>query len=219
MKFVTARSPFRANGPPNKPPEARPPFTAKQEAAILDLYLRLKMPGNVIAVRLRVSVNRVYQFLHHRGVTRRSGHIFRLSPEQWQQLKDSLLTTPDATLGRQFGYTKERVRQIRKELGIPSSRLMRQERAGRARLESQTQRQLVREQRRAATLAYLSRLSKRWKSGLTLRAIAEEDGVSLASIIGRVCEGRKLDPDKFPFRRPPRLPRAPVQPQRRQSKR
>ena len=150
---------------PNKRPKARTPLTAKQEAAILDLYLRLKVPGNVIAARLRMPVQHVYQFLQHRGVTRQQGHIFKLSPEQWQQLKEGLLTTPDATLGRQFGYTRERVRQIRKKLGIPSSRLMRQERDRPARLERQAQRQLVREQRRAVKLAYLDRLSQRWKSG------------------------------------------------------
>ena len=118
------------------------PFTAQQEAAILRLYVEKRMSGLATAKRLRLDGSRVYQFLHERGVFRPRGyHNRKLDAAKQKRLESELPTTPNIVLARRYGLSRERVRQIRRELGYRSSRFLQQERVRRARAQRQQRRE------------------------------------------------------------------------------
>jgi len=185
------------------------PFTSRQQASILRLYVEQQLTVLVTAKRLRLSAGRVFRFLHERGVTRPRGSGRRkLDPAKRKRLESELLATPDAVLARRYGLTRERIRQIRQALGYPSSRIVRQEWVSRARAERQQRekqerqraKELRQQQYRVDRLPAIDRLSDRWKSGAPIRELAKEYGVSRHCLAARIQCWRKLYPEKFPYR-------------------
>jgi hypothetical protein len=126
-------------------------------------------------------------------------------------LERELATTMDVVLARRYGLTRERIRQIRQELGYPSSQIGRHARTVRARAKRWEQKKLARElrqqQRRAKWLLAVNRLSKRWKSGVLVVKLAQEFGYTHASMTLRIVRLRKQFPEKFPHRHQPPSPR------------
>lgn len=191
------------------------PLTARQQAAILRLYVQQHLPPAKMAKRLRLSVALVVRLLRKRGVLRRRGRPpgtpIKLSVAARKKLGGELATTMNRDLARKYGVSRERVRQIRQELGYPSSRVVRRAWAARARAKRQKQEKLVLElrqqQRRAKRLLAVSRLSKRWKSGVLVAKLAQELGVTRAYMHVRIVRLRKQFPEKFPCRYRIRSPR------------
>jgi len=186
-------------------------FTAQQQAAILRLYVQQRVPGRVTAERLGLSISRVFEFLHDRGVMRPRGyHVEKLAPAELKQLKRRLLTTQDSVLAQRYGLSRERVRQIRQQMGYPSSQMLRHKVALRAQAKREAKerrdRELRERQRRARRLLVINKLSKFWKSGLRIWELANEYGITPAAFSERIAGARKLYPEKFPYRwrrRPP----------------
>ncbi len=191
------------------------PFTVPQKAAILRLYVRQRLPTPETARRLRLSVDHVVEFLRKRGVLRHQGPATpkKISWAARQNLEGELPTTMDVVLARKYGLSRERIRQIRQQLGCPSSRVVRRAWAARARAKRREQEKRARElrqrQRRAKRLLAVNRLSKRWKSGALVAVLAQEFGLTRASMNGHIVRQRKQFPGKFPFRYGPRPPRRP----------
>jgi hypothetical protein len=189
------------------------PLTARQQAAILRLYVQQRLSTLKTAERLQLSVDRVVQFLRERGVLRHQGPAkpSKLSLAARQKLEDELATTMDVVLARKYGLSHERIRQIRQQLGYPSSQIVRHAWAVRTRAKRREQKRLARElrqqQRRAKRLLAVNRLSKRWKSGARVVELAQEFGYTRAFMRLRICKLRKQFPEKFPFRFRPRSPR------------
>src|SRR5437870_2184569 len=101
------------------------PFTSRQTAAILRLYLQRRLTVTATAKRLRLSPHKVGTFLRQRGVARRRGTpgvSRKLVPAIREKLKRELPTTQSSILARRYGVSKERIRQIREEYGAPSGR-------------------------------------------------------------------------------------------------
>jgi hypothetical protein len=192
-------------------------FTAREEAAILRLYVRQQLPAAETATRLRLTPDRVVNFLRQRGVMRRQGSPpgtpRKISMAARQNLERELPTTMDVVLARKYGLSRERIRQIRGELGCPSSRILRRAWSARARAKRQKQEKLAlelrRRQRRARRMLVINRLSKRWKSGMPVAELAREVSYTLDSMHTQIGRLRKQFPKKFPYR--PRL-RSPRQP-------
>jgi Zn-dependent peptidase ImmA (M78 family) len=134
-----------------------------------------------------------------RGVSR------KLVPAIRQKLERELPTTRSSILARKYGVSKERIRQIRMECGAPSGREVQREWTAKARQQRREQKQLEqrrrREQRVARKLATIERFSERWKSGATLRELAEEYRTTRATIATRIQRLRKQYPEKFRYRR------------------
>jgi hypothetical protein len=198
------------------------PFTAPQKAAILRLYLQQRLSTPETAKRLRLSVDHIVEFLRERGVLRHQGPAIprKISWEARQTLEGELATNMDVVLARKYGLSRERIRQIRQQLGCPSSRVIRLAWAARVRTKRQKQEQfardLRRQQRRAKRLLVINRLSQRWKSGVRAAELAQEFGFGLASLHAHIGRLRKEFPMKFPYRsrsRSPRLPGAAVRQQ------
>jgi hypothetical protein len=187
------------------------PFTAPQTAAILRLYVQQRLPTPETAKRLRLSLDHVVQFLRERGVLRRQGPTTprKISLAARHKLESELPTTTDADLGRKYGLTRERVRQIRQKLGYPSSQFIRVERIRRAQAERREQKERARElrerQRRAKRLPAVNHLSERWKSGATVAELAREYGFTCVTVRNRISWLRMRFPNKFPDRRSRRL--------------
>jgi len=201
----------------------RKPFTAPQKAAILRLYVRQRLPTPETAKRLQLSVDHVVEFLRERGVLRRQGgqgFPRKLSLAARRSLESELTTTMDVILARKYGLCRERIRQIRQELGYSSSQVIRHALTVRAQAERRKQEKLARKlrqrQRRAKRLLRINRLSKRWKSGILVVLLAQEFGFTRASMHTHIRRLRKEFPKKFPYRphsRRRRLPGAVVRPQ------
>ena len=183
------------------------PFTARQQAAILRLYVQQCLPSPETAERLRLSVDHVKQFLRERGVLRHQGPATpsKLSLAARPKLEGELATTMDVVLARKYGLSHERIRQIRQQLGYPSSQIVRHAWAVRTRAKRREQKRLARElrqqQRRAKWLLAVNRLSKRWKSGVLVAELAQEFGHTRGSMHTYIVRLRKQFPEKFPFRR------------------
>ena len=112
------------------------PFTARQAAAILRLYVQQCLPSPETAKRLRLPMSRVVRFLRQQDVLRTQGGPGiprRISLAARRRLESELPTTRDVVLARKYGVSKERVRQIRRGLGYPSSQILRHEGTIRAR--------------------------------------------------------------------------------------
>src|ERR1017187_5602440 len=158
------------------------PLTARQQAAILRLYVRQRLPTPETAKRLQLSVDRVVQFLRERGVLRHQGPATpsKLSLAARQKLEGELATTMNAVLARKYGVSGERIRQIRQQLGSPSSQIVRHAWGVRARAKRREQERLAvelrQQQRRAKWLVAVNRLSKRWKSGVLVAELVQESG-------------------------------------------
>jgi hypothetical protein len=206
--------------PHSRKPTKRPkhkPFTASQKAAILRLYIRHRLSTAETAKRLRLSVHRVIRFLRKRDVMRRQGSPpgtpRKISVAARRNLERQLPTTMDVVLARKYGLSRERIRQIRQELGCSSSRVLRRAWAARARAKRWEQEKLALElrqqQRQAKRLRAINRLSKRWKSGAPVAQLAREVGYTVDSMNTQIGRLRKQFPEKFPYR--PRL-RSPSHP-------
>jgi hypothetical protein len=186
------------------------PLTALQEAVILRLYVRRRLPTPETAKRLRLPVHLVVRFLHKRGVLRHQGPATprKLSVAARQNLEGELATTMDGVLARKYGLSRERIRQIRQQLGYPSSQIVRHARAVCAQAKRREQKKLARElrqqQRRATRLLAVNRLSKLLKSGVLVAQLAQEFGVTRAALQVHICRLRKQFPEKFPHRPQPR---------------
>jgi hypothetical protein len=137
----------------------------------------------------------------------RGYHVAKLSPAERKQLERELLTTQDAVLARRYGLVRDRVRQIRAELGYPSSQVLRHKLTLRAQAERRERRQIEREhrqqQQRKAELIAMNQLSRRWKSGTTIRELAKEYGLVWGCLNSRIVRWRQRYPQKFPYRLPP----------------
>jgi hypothetical protein len=183
------------------------PFTARQQAAILRLYVQQCLPSPETAERLRLSVDHVKQFLRERGVLRHKGSTTprKLSLAARQKLEGELATTMDVVLARKYGLTRERIRQIRQQLGYPSSQIVRCALAVRAQSKRREQEKLAlelrKQQRRAKRLLVVNRLSKRWKSGVLPEELAQEFGYTRGGLYTTICKLRKQFPQKFPIRK------------------
>jgi hypothetical protein len=199
------------------------PLTARQQAVILRLYVQQRLPTPETAKRLRLPVFLVVRFLRKRGVLRRQGGLGiprKISLAARQNLEGELATTMDVVLARKYGLSRERIRQIRQQLGGPSSQVVRHAwvvRARATRREQETRaRELRQQQRQAKRLLAVNRLSKRWKSGVLVAELAQEFGFTRASMHTHIRRLRKQVPEKFPYRaqfRSPRLPGAVVRQQ------
>jgi len=184
-------------------------LTARQQATILRLYVQQRLSYTETAKRLPLSVDLVVGFLRKRGVLRRRGRQpgtpQKLSVAARKNLEGELATTMNVVLARKYGVSHERIRQIRQELGYPSSRVLWNAWVARTRAKRQEQEKLVRElrqqQRRAKRLLAVNSLSQRWKSGTPVAKWAEEFGVTRAYMHQRIGRLRKEFPEKFPFRR------------------
>src|ERR1017187_2020208 len=190
------------------------PLTARQQAAILRLYVRQRLPTPETAKRLQLSVDHVVQFLRERDVLRHQGPATpsKLSLVARQNLEGELATTMNAVLARKYGVSGEWIRQIRQQLGYPSSQILRHTRTVRAREQKKLARELRQQQRRAKRLVAVNRLSKRWKSGVLEAKLAQEFGHIRTSMHVRIRRLRKQFPEKFPFRFRPRSPRRDASP-------
>jgi hypothetical protein len=170
------------------------------------------LPTPETAKRLGLSVNLVVRFLRNRGVLRRQGPSIplKLSLAARQNLEGKLATTMNVVLARKYGLSRERIRQIRQELGYPSSQVLRHAWVARARAKRREQEKLALElrqrQRRAKRLLAVNRLSKRWKSGVLVAKLAQEFGYPCAYMHERIRRLRKQFPEKFPFRHRLRSP-------------
>jgi hypothetical protein len=126
-------------------------------------------------------------------------------------LEAELATTRDVVLAGKYGISPERVRQIRQELGYPSSRVLFLAWAARVRAKRQEQEKLASElrqqQRQAKRLLAVNRLSRRWESGVPVAELAQEYGYTRASMQVTIIRLRKEFPDKFPLRYRLRSPR------------
>jgi hypothetical protein len=190
-------------------------FTARQQAAILRLYVQQQLSTAETAKRLRLTVSPVLRFLHKHGVMRRQGSPpgtrGKLSLADRQSLEGELATTMDAVLARKYGLSNERIRQIRQQLGYPSSQILRNAWAAPARAKRREQEKLAlklrQQQRRAKRLLAVNRLSKRWKAGLPLAKLAQEYVCKRGSMNSHVYDVRKEFPEKFPYRHQLRSPR------------
>ena len=189
------------------------PFTARQAAAILRLYVQQCLPSPETAKRLRLPMSRVVRFLRQQDVLRTQGGPGiprRISLAARRRLESELPTTRDVVLARKYGVSKERVRQIRQGLGYPSSQILRHEGTLRARAERREQQKLAWElrqkERRKSELLAIKRLSAQWKSGVTLRELAKELRVSWGYLNSRIVRWRKRYPQKFPYRLSPPSP-------------
>ncbi|MGD0057957.1 MAG: hypothetical protein ABSD58_00925 [Verrucomicrobiia bacterium] len=135
----------------------------------------------------------------------------RLSWADRLRLERELATNMDVDLARKYGLCRERIRQIRQELGYPSSRVIRHAWAIRLQAKRREQEKLAcelrRQQRRAKRLQAVNRLSKRWKSGVSVAKLAQEYGYTCGYMYNRLGRLRKQFPEKFPFRHPQRSPR------------
>lgn len=194
-----------------KPHTARKPFTARQGAAILRLYVQQWLPTTETAKRLRLPISYVVRFLRARGVLRCQGGPGiprKLSPAARRKLVSQLATTPNAILARKYGVSRELVRQIRQQLGYPSSRTVRREWALRARAERQERERLARQraralqqqQRQTEKLLAINQLSERWRSGALVSELAQEYQVKTGTMNVRVGRLRIQFPEKFPYR-------------------
>src|ERR1017187_9771269 len=103
------------------------PLTARQQAAILRLYVQRRLPSLKTAKRLRLPESLVVGFLRKRGMLRHRGPATpsKLSLAARQKLEGELATTMDVVLARKYGLCRERIRQIRQQLGYPSSQIVR----------------------------------------------------------------------------------------------
>jgi hypothetical protein len=185
------------------------PLTARRQAAILRLYVQQRLSTPITAKRLRLSVDHVVQFLRERGVLRHQGPATprKLSLAARQKLEGELATTVNAVLARKYSVSGEWIRQIRQQLGYPSSQIVRHAWVVRAREQKQRARKLRQQQRRAKRLVAVNRLSKRWKSGVLVAKLAQELGHTRKSVYRHIGRLRKQFPEKFPFRHRLRSPR------------
>jgi predicted DNA-binding protein YlxM (UPF0122 family) len=189
------------------------PLTARQQAAILRLYVQQRLSTLKTAERLQLSVDHVVQFLRERGVMRCQGPAIgrKISLSARQNLEGELATTRDAVLARKYGVSGERIRQIRQQLGYPSSQILRHAWGVRALAKRRKQKKLARElrqqQRRAKRMLAVNRLSERWKSGVLVAELAQEFGATRDSLYTQIVRLRKQFPEKFPFRYGLRSPR------------
>jgi DNA-binding CsgD family transcriptional regulator len=187
------------------------PFTARQQAAILRLYVQQRVPSRETAKRLRFPVYLVKGFLRKGGVMghqgRPPGTGGKLSLADRQNLEGELATTMDVVLARKYRLSRGRIGQIRQQLGCPSSRVVRRAWAARARAKRRKQEKLALElrqrQRRAKRLLAVNRLSKCWKSGMLVAKLAQELGYTRKSVYKHIGRLRKQFPEKFPFRKRP----------------
>ncbi len=184
-------------------------FTPRQTAAILRLYVQQRLPALETAERLRFNASRVVRFLRQRGVMRPAGNPGtprKLFPPIRQKLERELPTTPSSMLARKYGVSRERIRQIREEVGAPSGREVQRQWAAKARQQRREQRQLEnrrrREERLAQKLIAINHLSARWKSGAKMRELAAEKRTTPATIATLIQRLRRSFPEKFPFRAP-----------------
>jgi hypothetical protein len=185
----------------------RKPLTKQQQADVLRLYLEQRLPAPDTARRLGLEHFQVRQFLRQRGVLRGRGNPgipTKLSVAGRQQLISELLTTTDVVLARKYGVSRERVRQIRQQLGFVSSRVIRSKQMARARAQREKQERRAVEQRRkqrfAKRLVVVNKLSRRWKAGVPVSVLAREFGLERTSMQTHIGRMRKQFPDKFPLR-------------------
>jgi hypothetical protein len=178
-------------------------LTTRQQAAVSRLYVRQRLPAAETAKRLRLAVFRVTRFLRGGGLLRPQGDHSspqKISLAERQKLEAEMPTTLDAILARKYGVSRERIRQIRRELGHPSSQVIRHQWTLRDRAQRRQKKKLARELRRANFLAAINLLSKRWMSGLPVSELAREYGVRNNTVQCRISHYRKQFPEKFPFR-------------------
>ena len=185
----------------------RKPLSKRQKTQILKLYLEQRLPAPDTARRLGLDHFQVRQFLRHRGVLRGRGNPgipTKLSIEGRQRLINELKTVTDVVLARKYSISRERVRQIRQQLGFLSSRVIRREMMARARAERQKQErravELRRRQRYAKRLLAINKLSKRWKAGTPIAQLAREFGLQRTSMQTHIGRMRRQFPTKFPLR-------------------
>jgi hypothetical protein len=117
------------------------PLTAREEKAVLRLYVQERLPAQKTAERLRLDGYRVRRFLRNQDLLRPQGGSggggpSKLSPARRRELESEIPTSTNAVLARKYGLTSERIRQIRRKLGYPSSQVIRHE----ARLRAQAKR-------------------------------------------------------------------------------
>src|ERR1035437_6987206 len=160
------------------------PLMARQQAAILRLYVRQRLSSPETAKRLHLSVDQVVTCLRERGVLRHQGPATpsKLSLVARQKLEDELATTVNAVLARKYGVSGEWIRQIRQQLGYPSSQIVRHAWVVRAREQKKLARELRQQQRRAKRLLAANGFSKRWKSGVLVAKLAQEFGCTQNSM-------------------------------------
>ena len=182
-------------------------FTPRQTAAILRLYVQQRLPALETARRLHLNESRLVRFLRQRGVMRPAGNPGtprKLFPAVRQKLEHELPTTPSSTLARKYGVSRERIRQIREEVGAPSGREIQLAWNAKVRQQQREQEQLEqrrrREQRLAQKLIAINHFSARWKSGAKMRELAAEKRTTPATIATLIQRLRRSFPEKFPFR-------------------
>ena len=191
----------------NVNPRSRSALTKREQAAVLQLYLEQRLPAPDTARRLHLDYLLVRRFLRVRGVLRGRGNPgipTKLTVAGRQKLITELKTVTDVVLARKYGISRERVRQIRQQLGYVSSRVIRREYMARARAKREEQEkravELRRQQRRARQLRAVNQLSKRWKSGVPIAVLAKEFGLQRTSMQTHIGRMRKRFPEKFPLR-------------------
>jgi len=192
----------------------RPPFSAETQAEILRLYRDPRTTGTQIANQLHLNQTSVYDFLRRAGVLRTQGCTNnKLTPTQREQLIKDMATMHNTALVQRYPLTRDRFRQIRRELGLPSSRVLihaaaerrqadRQERERCEREQARQRRDQHRQQQRTAELLLVNRVSDRWLVGAPTTALALECGVTKACLSSRIRIWRERYPEKFPTRRP-----------------
>jgi DNA-binding CsgD family transcriptional regulator len=185
----------------------RKPLTKREQADILRLYLEQRLPAPDTARRLGLDHFQVRQFLRHRGILRGRGNPgvpTKLSVTGREKLISELKTVTDVVLARKYGVSRERVRQIRQQMGYLSSRVIRRGQMARARAQREKQErravELRHQQRWAKRLVAINKLSKRWKSGAPISELAREFGLQRTSMQTHIGRMRKKFPGKFPLR-------------------
>lgn len=177
---------------------------------ILDLYLKKGWSINRIRRELQTTYWNVKKVLRSAGVAIHprkslagSAHpSSKLSYEAREKLKSQLQAgRSHSGLAKEYGISRERVRQIAKEIGAPTGREIQKQQRRERRKEEEEQRLSRISQQEEDRYRRYAPWREMWRQGLRMKEMAKKLGLKENSVGVRITTLRREFPDWFPLRR------------------
>lgn len=172
------------------------------------------IPRKEIAGRLATTESEVSKICRANGIFaiagRKSGsgcgYGVKLSKEQYEEiLRRDDANVPHAEIGRAFGISRERVRQICVAAGHPPRARRSVEQSALKRAANKIARIEQRVTKKFTPSPLTLKWSAHWKRGLTIRQIADKFGKTRLHAGVNIIRMRRRFPALFPYRRPANL--------------
>lgn len=195
---------------------APPPYVGRKMERALKILELVKAghPRKEIGALLNVAASEITKVCRGNGIysipgrKRGSGVGFGIKLNRVQHeeiLRRDERNIPHAEIGKLFGVSRERIRQICELAGHPTRRKRQRERIASERAQLVSDRKDRRFLKKVTPTAKTLERARLWQDGKTLREMAVILGQRIETVAVRVIQLRTRHPELFPYRRPEHL--------------